>query len=181
MRWPTAMLLATLCTAGCRSSQPTFDPFLPRTRIPPPPTGAATGTPDAYYTNPTPPMTGTAPAWSAPPAAAPPAPAAGGLYAPPGGFQYQQSAPATAPATSGYAPVPGPAPLNRTSTATPTVGQRSKTKYVATADTTPSTVYERGGQPDAALKPPVLAANEAPSATVDIMDLPPVNRVSRAQ
>ncbi|MGH7139213.1 MAG: hypothetical protein ACREHD_26000 [Pirellulales bacterium] len=176
MRWPTALLLATLWAAGCRSSQPTFDPFLPRTRIPPPPTGAATGAPDAYYTNPTPPMTGTAPAWSAPPA-----PAAGSLYAPPGGYQYQQSAPGTAPAASGYAPVPGPAPLNRTSAAAPTVGQRSKTKYIATADTTPSAVYERGGQIDVAQKPPVLAANEATSETVDIMDLPPVNRLSRAQ
>lgn len=174
MRWPTALLLAALCMAGCRRAQPTFDPFLPRTRIPPPATGAATGAPDAYYTNPAPPMTGTAPSWPA--AGAPPA-SPGNLYSPPGGYQYPQPAPAPGPSNS--APVPGPA----TTGMPPGVGQvprANRMKYVATADTSRSAVYEAGGASDASQKQPELAVDDRSSA-VDIMDLPPVNRVARSE
>lgn len=176
IRWPTALLLAALCMAGCRRAQPTFDPFLPRTRIPPPPTGAATGAPDAYYTNPTPPMTGSAPGWPAPATGAP----VGNQFAPPASYPYPQ--PTTAPGSSTYTPAPGPAPLPTTG-ATPPVGQiprANRMKYVATADTSPSAVYERGKQADASQNQPELAANEASSA-VDIMDLPPVTRVARSE
>lgn len=182
MRLPTALLLAALCLAGCRRAQPTFDPFLPRTRIPPPPTGAATGAPDAYYTNPTPPMTGGAPSW---PAAGAPAAAPGNLYSPPGGYQYPQPTPA--PGSSNYAPPPGSAPAASTGVA-PGVGQVPRPnpmKYVATADTSRSAVYDRDDQSDASQKPPELALDDAPSAqtssAVDIMDLPPVSRVARSE
>lgn len=178
MRWPTALLLAALYTAGCRNAQPTLDPFLPRTRIPPPATGAATGAPDAYYTNPAPPMTGGAPAWPAPAATSPPT-GPSNLYAPPGGYQYPQPAPA--PGGGNYAPPTTGTPLSATDD-TPAIGQipRAKpTKYVATANTAPSAVYDRG-QPDAARNQPELAANDESSA-VDIMDLPPVSRVARAE
>jgi hypothetical protein len=177
MRWPTALLLAAFCAAGCHSAQPTLDPFLPRTRIPPPATGAATGAPDANYTNPAPPMTGGAPAWPAP--ANPPAAGPGNLYAPPGGYQYPQPTPA--PGASNYPPASTGTPLSKADD-TPAIGQipRAKpTKYVATADTAPSAVYERG-QPDAAGDQPELASNDESSA-VDIMDLPPVSHVARAE
>jgi hypothetical protein len=50
-------------------------------------------------------------------------------------------------------------------------------KYVATADTSRSTVYERDTQADASQTQPTLARDE--SSAVDIMDLPPVDRVAR--
>lgn len=173
MRWPTALLLAACCMAGCHRAQPSLDPFLPRTRIPPPPTGAATGAPDAYYTNPAPPMTGTAPSW---PATAPTT-GPSDLYSPPGGYQYPQPTPATS--SGGYAPAPGPAAPAATGVA-PGVGQvprANRMKYVATADTSRSTVYERDTQADASQTQPTLARDE--SSAVDIMDLPPVDRVAR--
>ncbi|HVX11771.1 MAG TPA: hypothetical protein VHC22_11370 [Pirellulales bacterium] len=178
MRWPTAMLLAALVTAGCHSTQPTFDPFFPKTRIPPPPTGAATGAPDASYTSPAPPFT-------------PSAPPAGGSYAPPGGFPYQQS-PTPAPGSGGY--VPGPAPTGagivqptgnvslaqyRTAAGTSTAGQPSqskRSKYVPTVDDQPSPVYERGGRRGSVnSNPPAQAADDGGMGAIDIMDLPPVN------
>jgi hypothetical protein len=105
MRWPAAMVLAAACAVGCHSAPPVFDPFLPRTRIPPPGTGAANGAPDANYISPAPPYTGSAPAYTPSPATgAPSAGGANGPYAPPGGFQYQQSA----PTGGGFGATPGP-------------------------------------------------------------------------
>ncbi|HET6879573.1 MAG TPA: hypothetical protein VFI31_05440 [Pirellulales bacterium] len=181
MRWPTAMLLAACCTAGCRNSQPASDPFyLPSTRVPPPPTGAAVGAPDAYYTNPAPPMNGAAPSWPAPG----PAPANGsnGLYSPPGGYQYQPSAPTPAPNAGSYLPSPGPAPARNASNAAPRsmrTNRVTQASYVTSVDETPSAVYESVG--DSAGEQPELAANDASSAPIDIMDLPPVKRVARAR
>jgi hypothetical protein len=80
--------------------------------------------------------------------------------------------------------------LNSSSAVTPTIdrSQVKRTKYIATADTAPSAVYEKGGRADPAQQPPELAANDSPitagsssDAAVDIMDLPPVKRVARAQ
>lgn len=196
MRWPTALLLAALGTAGCRN-QPTSDPFFPRTTIPPPPTGSATGAPDAYYTNPAPPMSGSAPPFVPPSTGAPPANPPGNLYSPPGGFQYQQS-PTMAPGSSGYAPTPGPAPRGSASLFQPTrevktvqyeepnsgttVGQvprMKQTKYVRTADTQPSPVYDRGGPVEAGVSAPAEAAADSSSEAIDIMDLPSVQRSGR--
>jgi hypothetical protein len=198
MRWPTALLLAALGTAGCRNSQPTSDPFFPRTTIPPPPTGSATGAPDAYYTNPTPPLNGSAPQFIPPSTGAPAASPPSNFYSPPGGFQYQQPSPTMAPGASGYAPTPGPAPRGSTSmfqptgevttaqydddTSQTTIGQvprMKQAKYVRTADTQPSAVYERGGTVDAGTSPPALASDDTSSDPIDIMDLPPVQRSSR--
>jgi hypothetical protein len=184
MRWPTAMLLAALGTAGCHTSQPTFDPFFPRTRIPPPATGAATGAPDAFYTSPTPPLTGSAPSYM-PPATG--AGGSGGSYAPPGGFP-RQSSPTPAPGAGSY--VPGPVSTNSASAA-PAAGnvalaqysadgtsatrqpaQSKRPSYVATADNQPSAVYERGWQ--AGGSSTNLAASDSSTDAIDIMDLPPV-------
>lgn len=178
MRWPTAMLLAAMFVAGCRRAQPSFDPFLPRTRIPPPATGAATGAPDAYYTNPTPPMNGTAPSWPAPGAAVP-STTPTDLYSPPGGYQYPQPTPAPT------APGPGPAPsLPATTSATPGIGQvprANRLKYVATADTSHSAVYEPGEQANGSSQNQPQFAPEDTSSEMDIMDLPPVHRVARSE
>ena len=198
MRWPTAMLLAALGTAGCRNPQPTFDPFFPRTRIPPPSTGAATGAPDAFYTSPTPPLTGSAPAYSPSASGAPAAGGSSGFYSPPGGFQYQQPSPTPAPGASGYMPTPGPVSPRSTSVARPAdsitsaryeepadepanqSARVSRANYVRTVDNQPSAVYERGGQTGANSSTSALAADDSSSDTIDIMDLPPVKR-SRGQ
>src|SRR5690348_7739486 len=102
MRWPAAVVFAAAWATGCHSAPPAFDPFLPRTRIPPPATGAATGSGDAVYTSPAP-VTGSPPTYSP---AVPSSNGANGLYAPPGGYQFQQGSPT--PASGGYAPIPGP-------------------------------------------------------------------------
>lgn len=177
LRWPTALLLAAMSVAGCRRAQPTFDPFLPRTRIPPPATGAATGAPDANYTNPVPPMTGGAPNWPTPGA---PSAAPSDLYSPPGGYQYPQPTPA--PGAVSPAPVTVPAQPATTSNS-PGIGQvprANRMKYVATADTSRSAAYERDDGADASQKQPQLAVGDT-SSEVDIMDLPPVNRVARGE
>ncbi|HEX7379096.1 MAG TPA: hypothetical protein VF278_18380 [Pirellulales bacterium] len=182
MRWPTAMLLAAMFVAGCRRAQPSFDPFLPRTRIPPPATGAATGAPDAYYTNPTPPMTGTAPGWPAPGAAVP-STTPTDLYSPPGGYQYPQPTPA--PTAPGPMPVPAPSQPATTSV-TPGIGQvprANRLKYVATADTSRSAVYEAGEQANGAQdssENPTVGRPAGPSAADEASASRPTIAASRS-
>ncbi|HEV7224059.1 MAG TPA: hypothetical protein VGN42_15225, partial [Pirellulales bacterium] len=86
MKRSLALWCAPLLLAGCRNSPQTMDPFLPRTTVPPPGTGAAAGAAAPYYPGPAAP----------PPAAAP----ADGLYTPPGG--NYNSAPAGAPTAVPY-------------------------------------------------------------------------------
>jgi hypothetical protein len=98
MKRPLVLLSAALLAAGCQSAQRPTDPFLPRTTVPPPPTGSYPAQGAAPY------YQGSAPAYPAPayPAPAYPGPAAnqgftpntsapntsapGNLYNPPGGF-----------------------------------------------------------------------------------------------
>ena len=172
MRWPAAMVFAAAWAAGCHSAPPVLDPFFPRTRIPPPATGAATGSGDALYTSPAPPMTGSAPSYS-PGTTFPNTGGSNGLYAPPGGYQFQQVSPT--PATGGYAPIPGP--VNRSSQFAPSQGaQVVRASHVTTVDDEPSAVYERGRQAE-----PAQAAepDDSSAQTVDIMELPSVSRTRR--
>ena len=71
---------APLLIAGCRNSPQAIDPFLPRTTVPPPATGAAVGTPAPYDSPPS---------------------AAGAPYTPPGG-SYDYSQPANGPVGTPY-------------------------------------------------------------------------------
>src|SRR5487761_1539931 len=125
MRGPAAMVFAAACAAGCHSAPPALYPFLPRTRIPPPGTGAATGSPDAY------PYTGSAPAYS-PPTNVPGGAGSNGLFAPPGGYPFQPSSPA--PATGGYAPIPGPVNRSQSQAAPSQAAQVVRASHVTTAD-----------------------------------------------
>jgi hypothetical protein len=186
MRWPAAMAFAAVLAAGCHRTPQALDPFLPSTRIPPPPTGAATGAPDANYINPAPPYSGASPAY--PPQGVAPAAGSNGLFAPPGGNPYQQSAPTPAPADGGFGPVP--APINHSSSApagrdgTDSRGTRlvshevmddnKAANHVTTVDEEPSAVYEHG---EAAPMP--AASKPTASQAIDIMDLPPVVRSPR--
>lgn len=129
MRWPAAWAFAAVCAVGCHSTSPSLDPFLPRTRIPPPPTGAATGSGDAYYTSPAPPFNSSAPAYP-PPAAAVPGGAGGSPYTPPGGFQYNSSP--TPAGGSGMGTTPGPV-RGAASQFVPPVGGRSADRGVVLA------------------------------------------------
>ena len=173
MRWPAAIVFAAVCAVGCHSTPQVFDPFLPRTTIPPPGTGAATGAPDANYVNPTAPYSGSAPAYTpAPSNGAPASGGANGLYAPPGGYHYQQSA----PTNGGLGAIPGPVNSSQVLPTAPRPsknqgavlasyddgqatsqnravsaasqprtqsGQVLRASYATTADMEPSTVYER--------------------------------------
>ncbi|HXT58625.1 MAG TPA: hypothetical protein VN699_08315 [Pirellulales bacterium] len=87
MKRSLALWCAPLLIAGCRNAPQITDPFLPRTTVPPPGTGAAAGAaaPD-YYPGPA--------------ATSPTAAPAGGLYTPPGGSY--NSAPADAPTAAPY-------------------------------------------------------------------------------
>ncbi|HEV3344765.1 MAG TPA: hypothetical protein VG125_30595 [Pirellulales bacterium] len=163
MRWPAAIFLAAVCAVGCHSTPSQLDPFLPNRRIPPPATGAASGTPDAYYTSPAPPYTG-APAYQAPPAGA--TGGANGSYIPPGGYAPPGS-PTPAPVSGGFGAVPS---AGRGSVgATPAQSQVTRASYATTADQEPSAVYQRRRAS------PATSANQAPSSqSIDIMDLPPV-------
>ena len=176
MRWPTAVVFAAACAAGCHSTPPAFDPFLPRTRIPPPATGAATGSGDAVYTSPAPPMTGSTPSYS-PTTTFPNAGGSNGLYAPPGGYQFQQGSPT--PASGGYAPIPGPVNRPDTSQFAPSQGaQVVRASHVTTVDDEPSAVYERGRPAESAepVEQKVAERDDSSSQAVDIMDLPQVIR-----
>ncbi len=115
MKWPLAVMLATVALFGCRSTQPAANPFI-RTTVPPPgtgqgavvvqgeqyyPSGAAPGVapgtaPPAVITTPPPPGAvpmGPPPGSMPPPGAAPPPVIPPpDKYGPPGGsFQYNQS------------------------------------------------------------------------------------------
>lgn len=94
MKRSLVLLLAPLLAAGCHNASQATDPFLPRTTVPPPATGAAVGGAAAapYYPGP---ASGTA----APPASS-------NFYAPPGdNYSYPPSGvPATAPPSGPPAP-----------------------------------------------------------------------------
>lgn len=202
MRWPAAIVFAATCTVGCHSSPPVFDPFLPRTRIPPPGTGAATGAPDANYINPAPPYSNSAPPYAPAPATGAPATSgANGPYAPPGGYHYQQSA----PTSGGLGGTPGPVNSSQVLPSSPRSsdersvvlashddsqstcqnrsvaeksqprtqsGQVLRASYVTAADSEPSTVYERRR---AAKATGPATPDDSSSEAIDIMDLPPVS------
>lgn len=179
MRWPAAVAFAAVFVAGCHRTPQALDPFLPNTRIPPPPTGAAAGAPDAYYTSPTPPYSGATPAY-APAAGGVPATGSNGPFAPAGG--YQQSSPA--PAAGGFGPVPAPinqsglVPAGQDGSDSQTVRlvSHEETNHLPAVDDEPSTVYDRGPTKEISQ----ASANEhAQSEAVDIMDLAPVVRSPR--
>ena len=181
MRWRAAVFLAAACAVGCRSAS-SSDPFL-RTTIPPPGTGAASGAPDAYYTNPAPPYGGGVPSYQAPSYQAPayPAPAAGGTNGP--------FAPTPAPASGGFGTVPGPVPTSQVSPRASQTPRVAKASFVTTADDEPSTVYQRRpGAPRSAAsdaepssvgsspaRPSFTGSSVAKSSSqsIDIIDLPP--------
>jgi hypothetical protein len=176
MRWPAAMFLAAACAVGCHSTPSTFDPFLPNRRIAAPGTGAASGTPDAYY-NPATPYPGAAPTYPAPPAGA--AGGFNGSYPPPGGYPSQGS-PTPVPVNGGFGTVPGPGQSSQVLPSSPGSGgapqtstprsQVTRAGYVTTADNEPSAVYQKRR----AATPTTAASDTGSSQTIDIMDLPPV-------
>lgn len=91
MKRSLALLLAIALAGGCHNSSQAVDPFLPRTTVPPPGTGAAVGgAPAPYYPG------------AAGSTVTPAAPS--NSYSPPGGsYNYPSAAPATLPSTP-----PGP-------------------------------------------------------------------------
>jgi hypothetical protein len=117
------ILIATLAVAGCRTRPAGLDPFLGRTTVMPPPTGAAAVQPGATIAVPPAgaPPSNTAP-FTSPPAGSP-APA-GSIYSPPGGFTPNTSAPPRVlsnnggPAASPAAPAGSP-PTQFASSGTP--------------------------------------------------------------
>ncbi|HVA51177.1 MAG TPA: hypothetical protein VNH11_32850 [Pirellulales bacterium] len=148
MRWPAAWMFAAVWAAGCHSTPPAFDPFLPNTRIPPPPTGAATGSGDANYLNPAP-FTGSVPAYP-PPAAVPGGNGTSNPYTPPGGYQYQPSpAPASTPtpaAGGGFGSTPGPAPSKSLQFVPAVGGSRNRGAVLASYNAASTGEDAQGGQ-----------------------------------
>lgn len=169
MRWPAAMVFAAVSAVGCHSAPRTFDPFLPRTTIPPPPTGAASGAPDANYVSPAAPYA-SPPAYPQPAVGAPAGGNGNGLFAPPAG-QYQPG-PTPAPVGGGYGTTPGP--VNSTQFSPARQGNQStpatRTSYATTVDDEPSAVYERRRP----AKTAAATTKDASSPAIDIMDLSPV-------
>jgi hypothetical protein len=152
------MLLATLALGGCRSRPAALDPFLGRTTVAPPPTGAAAVQPGAGLTLPPP---GTAPAGAAPAFSAPPAGSApaGSIYSPPGGF------------TPNTSPAPRVLSNNGAPPATAPAGQPASppTQFASTGGS-PIRIQDPppGSAAASAAARPTLSNNSA----VDIMSLP---------
>jgi hypothetical protein len=86
------ILIATLLSSGCRSRPTALDPFLGRTTVPAPPTGAANVQPGATISLPPPASTLAPGTPTTIPPAGTPAPA-GSIYSPPGGFTPNTSPP----------------------------------------------------------------------------------------
>ena len=170
MRWPAAWALAAVCAVGCHSTSPALDPFLPRTRIPPPATGAATGEP--YYANPALPFNGSAPAYPPPPAAVPSG-VGGSPYTPPGGYQYQ---PSTAPSGgTGMNTTPGPV-KGASLHIVPPVGGQSADRGVVLAAHQEASQY--GETLDGAVTKARSGKSAAASATKKVRRKSPVVRAS---
>lgn len=137
------ILIATLGVAGCRSRPTGLDPFLGRTTVPSPATGAATVQPGATIAMP---PAGTLPANMLPANTAPagsPAPA-GSIYSPPGGFTPNTSAPPRVLSNNGN-PAASP-PAQFASNGTPIrVEQPSASNAAASAAARPTISAHSGG------------------------------------
>jgi hypothetical protein len=144
------MLIAAISVAGCRSRPTGLDPFLGRTTVPAPPTGAATVQPGATIavppanTNPSP-VPG-----AAAPAGTPASP--GSIYSPPGGFTPNTSPPPRVLSGTGAPSAPASSP---------------PTQFASSG--TPIRVQEPPAGSSAAAARPTISA---PSGGVDIMSLP---------
>jgi len=178
-----ALVILLLACGGCRNRPAALDPFLGRSKVPPPATGAVGAQPPGAWNYPAVPPASTAPAFSTPGLSA--APSGGSIYTPPGGF---------APNTNGGSSTVSP--FNSTPTqpaaGTPSVPARfTGTSGAAPLSNSGTTSGGVSGQPIRIVEPtpgtsspPASRAGTFTGASaggVDIMDLPINGRGTQPQ